>query len=153
MSTSTTTLLQQMDMGSLMCAQMRVHAVHTKGSQAQTSLHKSWLRGTEKLPLTLLHQGIEPRVFGIEFWRTNHWATYIPHPVQIIWQGKGYLRLCCSRFSKQWKGMLRRWWTEASVSFKFDFDSHSLPARSCFPCQSSQTRRLLAWRKNSHRLK
>ena len=53
---------------------VRVHwllAVHTKGDQAQTNLHKSWLRETEKLS----HQGIEPRVFGLEFWRSNHWAT------------------------------------------------------------------------------
>ena len=58
-------LLRQMDMGSLTCAQMWVRVVHTR--QAHTSLHKSWLGGIEKLPL----QGVEPRVFGFEFWRTN----------------------------------------------------------------------------------
>ena len=69
------TLLRQMDMGSLTSAQTWVHAVHTKGGQAQTNLHKSWLCGIQKLPLTLPCQGIEPRVFGFEFRRTNHWAT------------------------------------------------------------------------------
>ena len=34
-------LLQQMDMGSLTCAQISVHAVHMKWGQAQTSLHKT----------------------------------------------------------------------------------------------------------------
>ena len=47
------TLLRQMDMGSLTCAQTWVRAVHTKGvgaegGQTQTSLHKSWLGGIEK---------------------------------------------------------------------------------------------------------
>ena len=51
------TLLQPMDMGSLMDAQ--IHAVHMKGGQAQTSLHKSGLRGPEKLSLVLLCEGIE----------------------------------------------------------------------------------------------
>ena len=40
-------------MRSLTCAQIWVRAVHTKEGQAQTSLHKSWLGGTEKLPLAL----------------------------------------------------------------------------------------------------
>ena len=35
------TLLQRIDMGSLTCAQIWVRAVHTKGDQAETSLHKS----------------------------------------------------------------------------------------------------------------
>ena len=35
------TLLLQIDMGSLTCALIRVHTVHTKVSQAPTSLHKS----------------------------------------------------------------------------------------------------------------
>ena len=34
-------LLRQMNMGSLTCAQIRVRALHTKGGQAQTSLHRS----------------------------------------------------------------------------------------------------------------
>ena len=43
-------------------------ACHThEGGQAQTSLHKRWLGGTEKLFLILLRQGIEPKVFGFEF--------------------------------------------------------------------------------------
>ena len=66
------TLLRQMDMGSLTCAQIWVRAAHTKGGQAQASLHKSRLGGTEELSLTLPRQGIEPRVFGFEFGRTNH---------------------------------------------------------------------------------
>ena len=41
-----------------------VFAIHTKGDQAQTSLHKSWLGGTENVLLTLPCQGTEPRVFG-----------------------------------------------------------------------------------------
>ena len=67
-------LLRQMDLGSLTCAQSWVRAVHTKGGQAQTSLHKSWLGGTEKLSHTLPRQGIEPRVFGLEFglWPLRH---------------------------------------------------------------------------------
>ena len=47
-----------------------VCAVHTKGDQAQTSLHKSWLGGT-----FFFGGGIEPRVYGFEFWLSNqHWA-------------------------------------------------------------------------------
>ena len=57
------TRLQQLDMGLLMCAQIWVRAVHTKGGLAQTSLHKCWLGRTEKLPLTLNCQGIDPRVW------------------------------------------------------------------------------------------
>ena len=34
-------------MGSLTCTQIRVHAIHTKGGQAQTGLHESWLGETE----------------------------------------------------------------------------------------------------------
>ena len=60
-------------MGSLTCAQMWVRSVHTKGVQVQTSLHKSWLGGTEQLSLTLPRQGIEPRVFGLKLRRSNHW--------------------------------------------------------------------------------
>ena len=43
------TLLRHNDMGSLTCAYMWVHAVHTNGDQAQRSLHQSWLRGVETL--------------------------------------------------------------------------------------------------------
>ena len=75
------TLLRQMDMGSLTCAQIWVRAVHTKGGQGQTSLHKSWLGGTDKLFLTLPRQGIEPRVFGVKSRLSNHWAT---SPVYFI---------------------------------------------------------------------
>ena len=69
------TLLRQMNMASLTCAQIWVRAVHTKGSQAQTCLRKSWLGGIGKQYLPLPRQGIEPRVFGFEFRRSNHWAT------------------------------------------------------------------------------
>ena len=67
------TLLRQIGMGSLTCAQIWVRAVHTNGGQVQTSLHKSWPGWPEKLLfLTMPRQGIEPRVFGFEFRRTNH---------------------------------------------------------------------------------
>ena len=50
-----------------------VRAVHTKGGQAQTSLHSVEFGGTEtKLFLSLLRQGIEPSVFGFEFRLCNH---------------------------------------------------------------------------------
>ena len=67
--------MKQTNNGSLTCAQIWVRAVHTKGGQAQISLHKSWLRETEKRILTLPLQGIEPRVFGFEVQLSNHWAT------------------------------------------------------------------------------
>ena len=38
-----------------------------EGESGTTSLPKSGLGGTEKLPLTLPFKGIEPRVFGFEF--------------------------------------------------------------------------------------
>ena len=68
------TLLRQMDMGSLTCTYIWVHAIHMKGDQAQTSLHKSWLGGTEK---TVPH----PALLGV--WTKSlwiripmlHWAT------------------------------------------------------------------------------
>ena len=67
------TLLWQMDMGSLVCTQFWVHAVNMKGVR-----HKSGLERTEKLPLTLPCQGIEPRAFGFEFRCSNHWAMSSP---------------------------------------------------------------------------
>ena len=76
------TLLRQMDMGCLTCAQIWVCAVHTKGGQAQTSLHKGWHRRIEKQPLTLPREGIEPRVFGFEFWRSNSWGMFPPCPAR-----------------------------------------------------------------------
>ena len=75
------TLLWQMDVGSLTCAQIWVHAVHMNWGQAQTRLHKSWLGGSEKLSLTLAHQEIEARVFGLELWCSNHWAM---SPVMVL---------------------------------------------------------------------
>ena len=69
------TLLQHMDMGSSTCTQIWVCAMHMKGGQAQTCLHKSCLGGTEKLFFTMPRQGIEPRVFGFEFWLSNHWPA------------------------------------------------------------------------------
>ena len=64
--------MRLVNMGSLTCAHIWMHAAHTEGDQAQTSLHKSGLGGTETLSLTLHHQGIEPWVFGNEFRRSNH---------------------------------------------------------------------------------
>ena len=69
------TLLQQMDMGSLTCAHILVRAIHTKGGQAQTSLHKSWLVGIEKLFFTLPCQGVKLTVFRFEFWLTTASST------------------------------------------------------------------------------
>ena len=65
---------QRMDMGSLTCSPIRVLVVYTTG-QAQTCLQKSWLGETYFSPLTLPHQGIEPRVFGFEFRLSNCWVT------------------------------------------------------------------------------
>ena len=56
-----------------------------RGGQAQTSLHKSWFGGTEKLFLTLPRHGIEPRVFGFEFRLSNHWASYwLQFPTRVL---------------------------------------------------------------------
>ena len=58
-------------MGSLTCAQIEVHAMHTKGGQALVNKSAQELtrsqRDRKKLFLTLPRQGIEPRVFGFEF--------------------------------------------------------------------------------------
>ena len=40
--------------------------------------------GQQKLLLTLPRQGIEPRVFGIEFRLSNHWASSAP-TVSALW--------------------------------------------------------------------
>ena len=61
--------------------------MHTKGGQAQTRLHESWLRGIEKPPLILFRQGIGPRVFGLEFRRFTHRAT---PPVLVTLHAYGY---------------------------------------------------------------
>ena len=63
------TLLRQMDMGSLMCAQIWVHAVHTGGS----GTNQSALGGTEKLFLTLPSQGIDPGSSDLNS-DSLHWA-------------------------------------------------------------------------------
>ena len=48
---------------------------HEGGSSANKSAQE--LTRREKNPtLTLTHQGIESRVFGLEFRLTNHWATF-----------------------------------------------------------------------------
>ena len=70
-------LLQQIDLGSLICAQIRVCAIHMKedggggggGGQACTRVD---LGGIGKLILTLPHQEIEPSVSGFEFRHSNH---------------------------------------------------------------------------------
>ena len=68
------TLLQQMDIGSVTCAQISwERAVHTKGCQTQTSLHKTNRRDRKKC-LTL-PPGVESRVFTLEFRLSNHWAS------------------------------------------------------------------------------
>ena len=101
------TLLRQLDTG-ITCAQIWVLAVHTKGSQAQTSLHKSWLGGTEQLFLAMPRQIIEPRVFGFEFWLSNHWSNAPPLPVRgrldvyhhVRWE---CLRCSCAADSAPWR--------------------------------------------------
>ena len=69
------TLLRQMDMGSLTCAQICLRAVHMKGlvrhKQVCTRVDSE---GQKKLFLALPHQGIEPRVFGFELKLYSHWA-------------------------------------------------------------------------------
>ena len=86
------TLVRQLDMGSLTCAQIWVLAVHRiwvlavhrrRGSgtnkPAQELIRDGGRvggRGTEKhLFLTLPHRRIDARVFGFEFRPSNHWAT------------------------------------------------------------------------------
>ena len=49
-----------------------MRAAHTKGGQAQTSLHKHRLVGTGPLTLTLPRQGIGQRDFGLEVGRANY---------------------------------------------------------------------------------
>ena len=55
-----------------------------EGGQAQTSMHKSWLWGIEKLFPSLTHQGIETRVFGFAFQLSNHWGTPPPPPPCVV---------------------------------------------------------------------
>ena len=84
------TLLRHMDMGPLTCAQIWVRAVHTKGDQAQTSLHKNGQK-TEKLSLTLPRPGTVPRVFGFVFRLSNHRATTPvnpPPPTPVMYAAK-----------------------------------------------------------------
>ena len=73
------TLLREMDIGSLTCVHIWMHAVHTTLGQAQTSLHKSWLGGKEKLCLTLPRQGIKPRIFG-RIWYSDALTTELRSP-------------------------------------------------------------------------
>ena len=67
------TLLRQMDMASLTCTQIWVHAVHTKGGQHNHGLHKNWLRGTEKLPLSLTLPPLGDWTQGLRIWVPTHW--------------------------------------------------------------------------------
>ena len=46
------------------------YSTHEGGDQAQTSLQKSWLGGTEKLYLTLPRQGI--KIQGLRIWILTH---------------------------------------------------------------------------------
>ena len=57
-----------------MCTNVGACRPHEEGRQAQASPHWSGLGGMDTLSLTLPHQGIEPKVFGLEFRRTNHCA-------------------------------------------------------------------------------
>ena len=73
-------LLRQMDMVSLTCAHIWVRAVHTKWGEAHTSLHKSWLGGTEQLPATLTRTG--DRTQGLRIWIPTHWPlSFVPRTV------------------------------------------------------------------------
>ena len=49
----------------IVCTNLCEFRTHEEGSG--TSLHRSWLEGTEKLSLAFPHQTFEPRVFGLEF--------------------------------------------------------------------------------------
>ena len=71
-------LFYDTDMGSLTCAQTWVRTVHTKaGVRHKQVCTRVDSEGQKNCPSPDLmpHQRIEPRVFGFEFWRTNHWAT------------------------------------------------------------------------------
>ena len=78
------TLLRQMDMRSLTCAQVWMRTVHPKGGQAQTSLHKSWLGGTQtKLCLTLqchVRQAGD-RTQGLRIQNSDALTTELRHPL------------------------------------------------------------------------
>ena len=70
------TLSRQMNMGSLTCWQIWVHTLvtHEGGSGTNKSVQELTQRD-RKNSLTLPRQGIEPRVFRLELWHSNHWAT------------------------------------------------------------------------------
>ena len=57
-----------MDLGSLMCAQIWVCALHTQRGVK----HKQVDLEGQKLSLTLLNQWIEARIFGLEFRHSSH---------------------------------------------------------------------------------
>ena len=86
------TILQQMDMGCLTCAQIWVCVIHIyrcmKGGQAQTNIHKSWLEGTENCFSPCSARESKPRVFRFESRLANHWAMY-PIDVRHLSPGLG----------------------------------------------------------------
>ena len=80
------TLLREIDVGSLTCAQISICA---KGGAGGRVRHKQVCTrvdtgGQKKtVSLCLLHQGIEPRVLGFEFHLSNHWATSPSPPEEV----------------------------------------------------------------------
>ena len=81
------TLLRQMDMGSLTCAQMLVACLCTrKGGQAQASQHSEGGTDQKLLLLTLTRQG--DRTQGLRIWNSDSLTTELyvplphPHPLQ-----------------------------------------------------------------------
>ena len=78
------TLIRQIDTGSLTNVRTQLGGRRTLLERgvvpAQTSLHKSWLGGTEKSVSLCPARGIGPSVFRFEFRRSNHWAKEINTP-------------------------------------------------------------------------
>ena len=81
--------LRQMDMGSLTCAQIWVSAVHTKrGGGGEGIRHNQVCTRVvdpdrqKKLPYVspCPARGSNPKVFGVEFRLSTHWATCVPPP-------------------------------------------------------------------------
>ena len=61
------TLLSQMNMGSLTCAQIWVHAIHTRGVWHKQVCTRVDSEGQKNCSSPFPRHGIEPRVFGLEF--------------------------------------------------------------------------------------
>ena len=102
------TLLWQIDAGSLTCAKMWVHAVRcTKGAQAQTSLHKSWLGGDSKTVLHPASPGDRTPVLWIRSLTLYHsaaspvrnWIRFVP----VLDHGQFFISRSADRYNDQCK--------------------------------------------------